>query len=551
MKKTTLRIVLMALILVLTFSQTALAEPSDSLKAFYACLVDGWTFLNEEGTSAAYGDGFLQAKLEDNAITITQTYDEEKPLTWTFVQEGDWLTAPLGPDEAEGRSTAYLLLNDAISAQGVNVDLFLGYINALKELQSKYLTYDESDGEKKVSVNIAGPYEYDLDAMDGLAITEEYLLEEGWKPLLGEDYEMISLPYGKVNVFGAATKDGMYVTISEYGGLDDLAFRAIVSFVSVLQPKGWENFIAEYTELKDAEGADFIAQVNLDEAGMEDTWMKYQEGYGFANFIIGDNLLEEDEDETNENPLFATIGDAKEAGGENVLMGGTGDRFAVVLEKDGKYLRAVAELDEEAMRLSDAILEAEDLEAAFQAYDDYILTLPVSYVEEFTVQPKDQAELKAWIGKTVGDLEADGYEYMSSGTQGDENRIVFGMASGIYQYEFLVDADFAAYETAQETDDYGDLVITDAWFAGASINAVELRFHADGTVEEPEDPFAFFNEIYAAYQEALEAAGENGEVDYDGLAEALKEKYPDRAEEIDSTLMMYKLFGIIDTIETP
>ena len=292
MKKTTLRIILMALAIALALSQTALAEPSERLKAFYSVLVDGWEFLNEEGTSAAYGDGFLQAELTDNAITITETYDEEKPLTWTFVQEGDWLTAPLGPDEAEGRSIAYLLLNDAISAQGVKTDLFLGYMNALTELQSKYLKYDESDGEKKVSVNIAGPYEYDLDAMAGLAISEEYLLEEGWKPLLGEDYEMISLPYGKVKVFGAATKDGVYVTISEYGGLDDLAFQAIVSFVKVLQPKGWENFIAEYTELKDAETADFTAQVNLDEADMEDAWMKYQEGYGFANFIIGDNLLD-------------------------------------------------------------------------------------------------------------------------------------------------------------------------------------------------------------------------------------------------------------------
>ena len=277
----------------LPLSQTALAEPSERLKAFYSALVDGWEFQNEEGTCAEYGDGFLQVELTDSAIVITETLDEGEPLTWTFVQEGDWLTAPLGPDEDEGRSIAYWLLNDAISAQGVKTDLFLGYINALSELQGKYLTYDESDGEKKVSVNIAGPYEYDLDAMEGLAISEAYLLEEGWKPLLGEDYEMISLSYGKVKVFGIATKDGVYVTISEYGGLDDLAFQAIVSFVKVLQPKGWENFIAEYTELKDAETADFTAKVNLDEAGMEDTWMKYKEGYGFANFIIGDNILDE------------------------------------------------------------------------------------------------------------------------------------------------------------------------------------------------------------------------------------------------------------------
>ena len=137
MKKSTLRIVLLVLTLALAFSQIALAEPSDALKSFYSILVDGWNFLNEECTSAEYGDGFLKAELTDNAIVITESIEGSEPLTWTFVQEGDWVTAPLGPDEDEGHSIAYLLLNKAISAQGVNTTLFLGYINALPELQRR------------------------------------------------------------------------------------------------------------------------------------------------------------------------------------------------------------------------------------------------------------------------------------------------------------------------------------------------------------------------------------------------------------------------------
>lgn len=297
MKKSTLRIVLMALaITLILLSQTAFAEPSDTLKAAYNALVEGWEILNEGGTSAEYGDGFLKAELTDNAIVITEAVEGGEPLTWTFVQEGNWATASLGSDEGEGRSIAYLLLNKVAAAQGVKTDLFIGYINAIPELQDHYRIIDEREGEKTISINIVGPYEYDLEVMDTLAISEEYLLKGGWKPL-GEDYKMIDLTYGKVKVFGTATKDSVYVTISEYGGLDDLAFQTIVSFVKVLQPKGWENFIAEYTELKDAEAADFTAKVNLDEAGMEDTWMKYQEGYGFANFIIGHMDDEDAEDD--------------------------------------------------------------------------------------------------------------------------------------------------------------------------------------------------------------------------------------------------------------
>lgn len=286
MKKSTLRIVLLVLTLALAFSQIALAEPSDALKSFYSILVDGWNFLNEEGTSAEYGDGFLKAELTDNAIVITESIEGSEPLTWTFVQEGDWVTAPLGPDEDEGHSIAYLLLNKAISAQGVKTTLFLGYINALPELQSKVRTYDESEGEKKIRINIVGPYEYDLDAMSELALSEEYLREEGWAPL-GEDYDDPGIIFGKVQVDCVGNADGLAISVMEYGGLDELALKAVVSVASVLQPKGWEDFVADYTELKDAEEADFTAMLNPDKASVEDLFVLFEEGYSSAYFSIG------------------------------------------------------------------------------------------------------------------------------------------------------------------------------------------------------------------------------------------------------------------------
>ena len=264
----------------------ALEELSEKLKSFYSILVDGWNFLNEEGTSAAYGDGFLQATLEDNAITITETYDEEKLLTWTFVQEGDWLTAPLGPDEAEGRSIAYLLLNDAISAQGVNVDLFLGYINTHEELDGKYRVIEENGTEKKVSINIAGPYEYDLEEMNGMAITEAYVRDGGRGPL-GPDYFTGTVIYGKVSVEYIGNEDGAEFTVKEYGELDDLALQGIISVVSVLQPKGWEDFVVSYTEMKDAQEANYTAQVNLEGAALLEVDSHPEEGYSYAFVIVG------------------------------------------------------------------------------------------------------------------------------------------------------------------------------------------------------------------------------------------------------------------------
>lgn len=148
----------------------------------------------------------------------------------------------------------------AISVQGVNKTLFIGYINAVRELQSQYLTYDESEGEKKVSVNIVGPYEFDLDAMDTLALSEAFLWEDGWTPL-GEEFDDPGIIFGKVKVDCIGNADGAAISFMEYGELDELAFRAVLSVASVLQPRGWDDFVANYTELKDADEAGFTAMI--------------------------------------------------------------------------------------------------------------------------------------------------------------------------------------------------------------------------------------------------------------------------------------------------
>ena len=286
MKKNTLRIVLLVLTLALTFSQITLAEPSDALKSVYDALVNGSTFRNTQAVYAENGDETYEASLEGNAITFTVTGKDGDAQSWTFVQEGDWLTAPLGAEEDNVRGKAYMLLGAAVSAQGVNTTLFLGYINALQELQSKYLTYDESDGEKKIRINIVGPYEYDMDVMNELALSEEHLREEGWAPL-GEDYEAPSSLFGKVKVDCIGNADGLAISVMEYGELDELALKAAVSVASVLQPRGWEDFVASYTELKDADEAGYTAMLNPDKASSEDLMVFFKEGYSSAYFFIG------------------------------------------------------------------------------------------------------------------------------------------------------------------------------------------------------------------------------------------------------------------------
>ena len=217
---------------------------------------------------------------------------------------------------------------------------------------------------------------------------------------------------------------------------------------------------------------------------------------------------------------YANFGEALDAAGEDAVVGGGEDYLAVIVEKDGRYLRVVTKLDDKAMEMDEAAMEAEDdMDALIQAFDDYVRTLPVSYTEEFTVQPKAQAELDALVGKTIGDLEEAGYEYAEFGTEGDENTIVFKMADGLYNYDCLVDSNFEDFTRRQENDDFDSLVIKSVTFTGASLFATDLNYHADGTVEQVENEIELDGEEMEALLTALggldleEADDESGDAD--------------------------------------
>lgn len=242
-------------------------------------------------------------------------------------------------------------------------------------------------------------------------------------------------------------------------------------------------------------------------------------------------------------PMYATIGDALAAAGEFPIAGGEEDYYAVVTEVDGKYYRSVAETDDRYRELQDATWEAEpdQIEAAFAAMDEYVKTLPIAYSEEFTAVPMDQAELDALVGRTIAELREDGYQDSESGTEGDA--IVYVMNSGLFDYAFTVDADFDAYEKAQEDGTDGDLVVTGVSFRGISHEACFTSVHTDGTVEEAPDPFAGYDELIA---DVLEMIGkvQNGEaINNDEFFGGLKEKYPNLEDSIDMYMEMYQMLG--------
>lgn len=256
-------------------------------------------------------------------------------------------------------------------------------------------------------------------------------------------------------------------------------------------------------------------------------------------------------------PLYATVGEALEDSAEGRVVAGSipGEYYAVVTQKDGKYYRSVAIYDEKLNELNEALenldYEAEDFfekhEAAMQAVDDYLKTLPIAYSEVFTAQPLTDEEMASMQGKSLSQLTEEGFEIGSNGTEPSEDEeeilIVYSLRYGVYDYNCVVDADFDQYIAAQDNGAEGDLVVKSMSLAGITEWGFEKRFHTDGTVDEPKDPFAEFSEIMAEMLTFFEKIQAGEEIDIQDYADTLKAKYPDYAEMIDVYITMYQTYG--------
>ena len=256
-------------------------------------------------------------------------------------------------------------------------------------------------------------------------------------------------------------------------------------------------------------------------------------------------------------PLYATVGEALEDSAEGRVVAGSipGEYYAVVTQKDGKYYRSVAICDEKLNELNEALenldYEAEDFfekhDAAMQAVDDYLKTLPIAYSEEFTAEPLTDEEMASMQGKSLSQLTEEGFEIGSNGTEPSEDEeeilIVYSLRYGVYDYKCVVDADFDQYIAAQDNGAEGDLVVKSMSLAGITEWGFEKRFHTDGTVDEPKDSFAEFSEIMAEMLTFFEKIQAGEEIDIQDYADTLKAKYPDYAEMIDVYITMYQTYG--------
>ena len=239
--------------------------------------------------------------------------------------------------------------------------------------------------------------------------------------------------------------------------------------------------------------------------------------------------------ESGEQPTeraFETLGQARKEAEFDGVAGGTEERWYAVVRQGDKIIRLVIPLDEKANALYDAIFTADDYDTARAEYNDYLDTLPVLYTEEMTAQPLDQAALDGLVGKTLSEIEEEGYQMEEIGTH-EDGYVTSIYSYGLFSYSLDINESIETYMDYSEHDRTGELTVKSARLEGISHNAADPHYRADGTMEPQEDPMAEFNTLMEAVMEAMQGATkEDGTIDTDAVIQKLVELMPEHEAEI-------------------
>lgn len=148
------------------------------------------------------------------------------------------------------------------------------------------------------------------------------------------------------------------------------------------------------------------------------------------------------------------------------------DELVVIAEKDGRYYQF-------SSIVSNEVLEAyNSLDFFDENYDQNILDLladiEIEDCIDFTDELLSQEQLNGYVGKTIGNLVADGFE-INGYSLGDEDGVIFAYKDSMdYSISVIVPEGFDAYGEF-EYDAFNDFVVDDITFDSVGYDVLPLK----------------------------------------------------------------------------
>lgn len=296
MKRIVKSAALMLLAMALLLCQTAFAdapaeaEPLTFEELFNRLIAEDSEYSRMKATYMEYYPEIEYTEtLEDDGFTISVSETEYTPAgSWKFALEGDALKLALGENDFSGYSYASMVQSAVADYHGVNSTLLNGYMFALdaQGLENDFFTAETDEETGATVISIALNPAYDMAGLDEMVATEEILTDLGIEPL-GDSYMSRSVHFGKITMLLNGSKTDGTLLVGEYGGLDDLAYQALINNLKLSQPEGWEEFTAAFTALEPGEFAGYEVIVDADEEAILQVTEQIFDGYKYAIINYG------------------------------------------------------------------------------------------------------------------------------------------------------------------------------------------------------------------------------------------------------------------------
>ena len=212
--------------------------------------------------------------INGNIITLSAegTGDfAEATGSWNYSLEGDYLTCSITNNDFIGIMYFDYLMQAAFDYLGMDSDLAAGYINATgaKNIENKYYIVDEdaSGTPTKLSIYVGEAYQMD-EVLSTVYIDKAALTDV---TAFDEDQKMSSSRFGKLRWYFSGTKYSADIYIGEHDALTELAYKSLMETVKVLQPLGYEDFVANYKELSEASTETYQVSYVTDQTELSET----------------------------------------------------------------------------------------------------------------------------------------------------------------------------------------------------------------------------------------------------------------------------------------
>ena len=115
---------------------------------------------------------------------------------------------------------------------------------------------------------------------------------------LGDEYTSQGGAVGKMQYLANGNADSYTVLFAEYGGLDDVAYQSIVNMIMLRKPVGYEEFLADFTELKPMETESYAVILEPDTDTVAEIMGEANDKYSYVLLRFGAEENDEGEYES-------------------------------------------------------------------------------------------------------------------------------------------------------------------------------------------------------------------------------------------------------------